>query len=529
MPTDTLTLFYIVVGISLFGIIYVIILIKKDTEENQVSIEKLDPGDMTTSEYLSDRPVTLDLDDPALDAEQQQPEVFATTPKKASLFSKIKLPKLQKKKKEPKPPKVKSDKPKLDFGFLANLKDKLKFGKKGKNPYEAAIPEPTSFPDFSSKAKPTESQEEQKTGTASLKIPEDDTTDDEPPMPALSTEEVTQIEENTEVAMQLEELQKKYDRLEDLFTEKSGKLDQTEKKLSDELKARKDFNKVKDILEKELKEIKDRSKEIKHELSASKSENDSYKKRIAQLEEKSTQLEKEMYTKEKETEELIKDLEAKAETENAPEAQTEEAPVEPETEPEAASEPEPDIEPSPTDDEPKPETPAPEDDKPEKPEENKSEDSATIELASVDEPAISYEEQEPQGKTESSSEPVYIDEIDNPSEQPIAIIDPDDAPPPAEVETSDTEATEETPQRIKMPEDPYEDKETEQGAEQSTEAEDSPPIYIAEPPKPEGDSEEPEEPEAETDFLSLSPDPINSEEGETPSEENNPEKDKETP
>ncbi|MCA9406699.1 MAG: hypothetical protein KC684_09180, partial [Candidatus Omnitrophica bacterium] len=83
-------------------------------------------------------------------------------------------------------------------------------------------------------------------------------------------------------------------------------------------KNRKDFNKVKDILEKEIKDLKDQNKDTETQLQTAKKENEDYKQRVNQLEDKSTQLEKELITKEQEIEELKKSPVEAAPTEEPP-------------------------------------------------------------------------------------------------------------------------------------------------------------------------------------------------------------------
>ena len=63
------------------------------------------------------------------------------------------------------------------------------------------------------------------------------------------------------------------------------------KKLKNELNNRKEFNKIKDILEKDLREAKDRARNVQLELNAAKTEAEESKKRIDQLEDKVTKME----------------------------------------------------------------------------------------------------------------------------------------------------------------------------------------------------------------------------------------------
>jgi len=111
------------------------------------------------------------------------------------------------------------------------------------------------------------------------------------------------------------ELQAKYDKAEatikekdTLLQRKDEELQKNEKALMQELKEKKEFNKTKDLLEKEIKELKDKNHKSLLELTASKAETESYRNRITQLEEKLNGREKDLKTKEKDIEELAKRL-----------------------------------------------------------------------------------------------------------------------------------------------------------------------------------------------------------------------------
>lgn len=102
------------------------------------------------------------------------------------------------------------------------------------------------------------------------------------------------------------ELIAKSEKLELLLQEKTEELEKKEKALEVELKAKKDFHKVKDILEKEIKELKDKAHQSHLEISARQTEIENYKKRIAQLEEKIKAKEQEVKQKEDQINELNK-------------------------------------------------------------------------------------------------------------------------------------------------------------------------------------------------------------------------------
>ncbi len=113
---------------------------------------------------------------------------------------------------------------------------------------------------------------------------------------ALSADEEKKIDREIDLTSQLEEWKGKYQRLDRLFNEKSAALEKSEESLQNELNNRKEFNKVKDILEKELKDHKDKASNIQVELTVARAETEGYKKRISQLEEKITKLEKTVVT-----------------------------------------------------------------------------------------------------------------------------------------------------------------------------------------------------------------------------------------
>lgn len=129
---------------------------------------------------------------------------------------------------------------------------------------------------------------------------------------ALSADEEKKIEQEIDLAARLEEWEEKYERLDKLFNEKSAALAKSEESLRNELNNRKEFNKVKDILEKELKDHKDKARNIQVELTAAMAESEGYKKRITQMEEKVAKLEKTVMGKEHEAAELSKRLQQSA-------------------------------------------------------------------------------------------------------------------------------------------------------------------------------------------------------------------------
>lgn len=138
------------------------------------------------------------------------------------------------------------------------------------------------------------------TGTASLRLDRG----------LSATPRPDTLEAESDWAFKYEELQKerdtlkeKFERLDSLFKEKGDAFDKSEKALANEVKNRKEFNKVKDLLEKELKDNKDKYRELEVKLTSSETESGAYLKRVNQLEEKIKTLEKTILVKEGETKE----------------------------------------------------------------------------------------------------------------------------------------------------------------------------------------------------------------------------------
>ncbi|HSV43969.1 MAG TPA: hypothetical protein VLJ10_05380, partial [Candidatus Bathyarchaeia archaeon] len=142
-------------------------------------------------------------------------------------------------------------------------------------------------------------QDPPETGTASLRL-------DHKEQQSINTEVELSIK-NDELQHALEDLQEKYQKVDQLLKEKNDTLEKSQKELEQERKNRKEFNKVKDLLEKELKEANDRTKKAQIDFSAFKAESQTYTNRINQLEEKIKTLEKSLNEKNA----LIKDNEEK--------------------------------------------------------------------------------------------------------------------------------------------------------------------------------------------------------------------------
>lgn len=120
----------------------------------------------------------------------------------------------------------------------------------------------------------------------------------------LTPEEEKIIDKDLEASLESTELQQKYERVEKILKERTEELEQAKTDLDNEVKNRKEFNKVKDLLEKEISETKEKTRKAQVELASAQSEKDSYKMRISQLEDKVSKLQKAILEKEKEIEEL---------------------------------------------------------------------------------------------------------------------------------------------------------------------------------------------------------------------------------
>lgn len=137
--------------------------------------------------------------------------------------------------------------------------------------------------------------------------------DQETPLPRPSAkkhpdESQALLEENLKKTAELEEIQGKHDKLEKLLTEKSDELEKKTRELDNEVKNRKEFNKVKDLLEKEIKDLRDKNHKLQLELTAAKAETENINKRSVLLDEKVSLRDKELKEKEKQIDDLAKRL-----------------------------------------------------------------------------------------------------------------------------------------------------------------------------------------------------------------------------
>ena len=193
---------------------------------------------------------------------------------------------------------------------LQGMLSKLKFGKK---PIEEDVPT-NNFASLKEKlsqfSKGADKDLDDKpmplrkdTGTSSLK-----TLQEEPDVQSLSDQEKESIEHEVGAATELAELKGKYNKMESMLSEKNSELEKNKTSFDSEVGHRKDFNKIKDLLEKELKEVKERVKTVRQDHVNAVQEKDNALRRIKQLDEKSTKLEKEILALEKENDQLRRQI-----------------------------------------------------------------------------------------------------------------------------------------------------------------------------------------------------------------------------
>jgi len=140
-------------------------------------------------------------------------------------------------------------------------------------------------------------------GTATLRLDSTDKNDF-----SVATELSLQVDE---LRTKIKEIAEKYEKLNNLFKEKSIELDKTRSDLAVELRNRKEFNKVKDILEKELKDSREKSRLSQNEVTAATTETQSHLKRVTQLEERIKKLEKEIRENEDKAKQNLSSVDAK--------------------------------------------------------------------------------------------------------------------------------------------------------------------------------------------------------------------------
>lgn len=96
---------------------------------------------------------------------------------------------------------------------------------------------------------------------------------------------------NSEAAALAKDLQEKYEKLQALFDEKSAECANTKQLFKNEQQNRNEFEKVKEILETELTESKEKARNIQLKLDEINKENDNYKAKISKMEAKIAELE----------------------------------------------------------------------------------------------------------------------------------------------------------------------------------------------------------------------------------------------
>ena len=124
---------------------------------------------------------------------------------------------------------------------------------------------------------------------------------------SLSAKEEKSLEREIELSSQLNDLKEKYALLDKLSKEKQKEFEDIESDLKNEIRNRKEFNKVKDLLEKELKDVKDKCHEFKNETSLARTKAETQERRIKQLEERLSGKEKEILEKEEEIKQILKE------------------------------------------------------------------------------------------------------------------------------------------------------------------------------------------------------------------------------
>lgn len=276
--------FNILIILSVIGIGVVFWLLKNDPEENQ---------DESAPESVPE----------IAQAPAQSPEKSSLKSKFTALFGKKQAGS------DGSEPKLK-----LSLGLLGEAFNKVKLNKS--KPDEAAS-QKTQTPDLKEYFGPEKkeadgdiaSNQQIPLGTAGITTTPPEVSHEKK---TLSTKEEEDIGKEIELSAELSELKKKYDKLEALFSEKNTEYEKAKESLDNELGNRKEFNKVKDLLEKELKESKDRTRNTQGELNNARTENENQKKRVAQLEEKTGKLEKGLLEKEDKIDDLAKRIQTSA-------------------------------------------------------------------------------------------------------------------------------------------------------------------------------------------------------------------------
>jgi len=324
-----LAFFNILLILCVIGIGAVLWLLKTEKDEEKVSLHKL-----TNNSSESSAPPNFehDQDAPEADSENAVPPGagHSLLSKLAALRQKkSKVSKIIEGNNQPE----KTSKSKLSTNTIKTLIPKIKeqlaniFSKKKISIDD--VPEVTPLPSLKEYLEKEEKQKipvtDNNSGTAGMTT--SSAKNPTAKMP-LSKEEEERIENGIQTSSELDELKERYERLDILFTKKSSELDETTKTLENEQKNRKEFNTLKDLLEKELKNAKDKFKITQEELGNTINENEGYKKRIAGLEENISKFENELLEKNGKIDELVKRLQTFASPSTASTPPTPEIPSE---------------------------------------------------------------------------------------------------------------------------------------------------------------------------------------------------------
>lgn len=149
-------------------------------------------------------------------------------------------------------------------------------------------------------------------GTANFKIaPKEASDSDLPPKistpaPKLTPAENAALDQGIESSVAYAELQQKHSRIEKILKERTDELERSQHDLQNETSNRKEFNKVKDLLEKELADTREKTRQTNNALRAAQAESGVLQKRIQQMEDKISQLEKGLLAKEQEIEDILR-------------------------------------------------------------------------------------------------------------------------------------------------------------------------------------------------------------------------------
>lgn len=309
-----MTIFYIVVGVTVLGIIYVLYLINQKGPQVDPIVQKIEPEEVTG---LTDQ---LSVEGNGL--EEAAPEVkkrgfLGGMTKGKSEVSKpmgVIEPEASDNQDLDMPTKVKSG------GFWAKLTSKI--GKNKENPLDD-IPEPTPLPSLQehldtlkkgqskrrdqgqeedtvsdsgkavtgTAAMRTTSVAEQEQSSEKMNVPKESVVEgnNSPDLPIAKPSE--SMERELEASSQLEALKAKYKKLDEMFQEKSEELQKADNTLMNEMKNRQDFDKLKELLEGELRDVKGRARELQQSLRDARMETEFQKNQAVELKEQISQLE----------------------------------------------------------------------------------------------------------------------------------------------------------------------------------------------------------------------------------------------